>query len=84
MIGDRFALVSLHIDAGGVFPRRLDRGDVRVDEHDLDALLLEGLDGLGTYETEVRRVDGVRRTPLQTRIVELAGLADGQTATTHK
>jgi len=46
MIGDRLALVALDVDGGSVFPRRLDRGDVRVDEHDLDALLLEGLDGL--------------------------------------
>ena len=76
--------MSFHIYGGSIFSGSLDRGDVRVDEHDLDALLLEGLDGLGTYETEVRRVDGVRRTPLQTRIVELARLADGQTSRTHK
>ena len=84
MIRDRLALVPFYISRRGIFPRRLDRRDVRVDQYDLDALLLEGLDGLGTYETEVRRVDGVRRTPLQTAVVELARLADGQTAGTHK
>ena len=56
--------MSFHIYGTSVLARRLDRRDVRVDQDDLDALLLEGLDGLGTYETEVRRVDGVRRTPL--------------------
>ena len=60
MIGDRLALVALDVDGRRVFPRRLDRGNIRIDEHDLDALLLEGLDGLGTYETRVSRVDGVR------------------------
>ena len=67
MIGDRLALVALDVDGGSVFPRRLDRGDVRVDEHDLDALLLEGLDGLRACVARARlerRGDGVRAASL--------------------
>ena len=66
MIGDRLRLMSFHVYGTSVLAARLDRRDVRVDEHDLDALLLEGLDGLGACVARVSRVDGVRRTPQQT------------------
>ena len=63
MIRDRFTFVSLHIYGTSVLAARLDRRDVRVDQNDLDALLLEGLDGLGTCVARLaRRGDGVLTT----------------------
>ena len=55
MIRDRFRLMSLHIYGGSVLAARLDRRDVGIDEHDLDALLLEGLDGLGACVARASR-----------------------------
>ena len=74
MIRDRLALVALDVDGTSVLATRLDRGDVRVDEHDLDALLEQGVGSLlAAATTRVARVfvehvqlegdDGTRVSP---------------------